>query len=240
MKIISFSGRAGSGKTTIVRELMRHLFDDGYSPVYLPFAQLLKEEAAQQGYGKETNPLDYRKFCQDFGAKKRQENKDYWIERWVEKYESHLHQERTGERLSETVILIDDCRYINETETVKDRGGKTIFVASGTRTLVDERAPWRKHESEALANLIEKTLRYKKDVITPFCQVFWNQESLEELEDGLVFAYQDWLEESPCDCELCKSRRENRKPNMDAIIEDIREILLSKDIDPLELFDGDT
>ena len=197
MKIIAFSGRAAVGKTTIVRELMAHLYEDGYYPVYLPFAKALKEDADKAGFTK------------------------------------------TEERESETVILIDDCRYINETKAIKDRGGKTVFVAGGDRTLVDENSAWRKHESEALANLIEKTLGYKRDALTPFCFTFWNTKSLEDLEENLLYAYEDWLEESPCDCELCKSRRENRTPDFAEVLKEIREILLSENIDPSEIFNAD-
>tara|TARA_R110002051_G_scaffold238028_1_gene298853 strand:+ start:2449 stop:3171 length:723 start_codon:yes stop_codon:yes gene_type:complete len=239
MKVISFSGRAGTGKTTVVRELMRHLYEDGYTPVYLPFALPLKEDAVKAGFGKETSPLDYRKYCQKRGASKRKENEDYWIERWISKYEEHLHKETNGEKESETVVLIDDCRYINETKAVKDRGGKTVFITAGSRTLVDEGSTWRKHESEALANLIEKTLKHRPDIVTPFCYLFWNDKSLEELEENLVFAYEDWLEDQPCECELCASRRENRKPKMDTILEEIKHLLLEEDIDPSEIFDED-
>ena len=237
MKIISFSGRAGIGKTTIVRELMRHLYDDGYTPVYLPFAAALKEDADKEGYGKSKDPVGYRKYCQTWGAKMRQNNPEYWIERWLEKYEEHLHKEKTGERQSETVILVDDCRYINETEAIKHRGGKTVFVTGGGRPLYDEEADWRKHESEALATLIEKTIRHRPKALTPFCFLFYNTKTLEDLEENIEFAYEDWLEEDPCDCEVCKARRENRKPNMSDVFEEIKQILLSENIDPSEIFD---
>lgn len=239
MKIIAFSGRAAVGKTTIVRELMAHLYEDGYYPVYLPFAKALKEDADKAGFTKTEDPSGYREYCQKWGAKRREENQDYWVERWVDQYDEQLSKETSGERESETVILIDDCRYINETKAIKDRGGKTIFVAGGDRTLVDEKSAWRKHESEALANLIEKTLGYKRDALTPFCFTFWNTKSLEDLEENLLLAYEDWLEESPCNCELCKSRRENRTPDFTAVLKEIREILLSENIDPSEIFDAD-
>ena len=237
MKIISFSGRAGIGKTTVVRELMRHLYEDGYFPVYLPFAKALKEDADLSGFCKTKDPWGYRKYCQNWGSKRRQENQRYWVERWEDEYEKHLLAERSGDRESETVILIDDCRYVNETEAVKHRGGKTIFIAGGDRTLVDEEATWRKHESEALANLIEKTIKHRPKALTPFCYLFWNSSGLEELEEKLKFAYEDWLEDKPCSCELCKARRENRSPNMEDVIDEIKKILLSEDIDPSEIFD---
>tara|TARA_R100000664_G_scaffold9791_1_gene16301 strand:- start:39768 stop:40442 length:675 start_codon:yes stop_codon:yes gene_type:complete len=218
---------------------MRHLYEDGYTPVYLPFAAALKEEADKAGYGKAEDPEGYRKYCQNWGAKMREQNQDYWVERWTEQYEKHLLKETSGERESETVILIDDCRYVNETEAIKHRGGKTIFVAAGDRTLFDEDGAWRKHESEALANLIEKTIKHRPNALTPFCHLFWNNRSLEELEENLVFAYEDWLEEVPCTCELCKSRRENRDPDMDAVFKEIKQILLEENIDPSEIFDAD-
>jgi len=239
MKIISFSGRAGIGKTTVVRELMGHLYEDGFFPVYLPFAAALKEEADKAGYGKEKDPVGYRKYCQNWGAKMREQNQDYWIDKWVEQYEKHLFNETSGERESETVILVDDCRYVNETEAIKFRGGKTIFIAGGKRTLANEDVPWRKHESEALANLIEKTLKHRPEALTPFCHLFWNNKSLEELEENLFVAYEDWLEDDPCDCELCFARREGREPDMNTVFKEIKEILLSENIDPSEIFDAD-
>jgi len=239
MKIISFSGRAGIGKTTVVRELMGHLYEDGYFPVYLPFAAALKEEADKAGYGKLEDPVGYRKYCQNWGAKMRSDNPDYWVERWIEKYEEHLSKETSGERESETVILVDDCRYINETEAIKHRGGKTVFITAGSRTLYDEDATWRKHESEALANLIEKTLKHRPDALTPFCHLMFNSKSLEELEENIEFVYEDWLEDDPCSCELCKARRENRDPDMTEVLKEIRDILLSENIDPSEILDED-
>ena len=237
MKIIAFTGRATVGKTTIARELMAHLYEDGYTPVYLPFAKALKEDAGNEGFCKTKDPAGYRKYCQEWGAKRRKENQDYWIERWVDEYDKHLFKETSGERTSETVILVDDCRYINETKAIKDRGGTTVFIAGGKRTLRDEDKAWRKHESEALANLIEKTVGYKQDALIPFCFIFWNTKSLEELEDTLEYAYEDWLEDEPCDCEMCKARRENRNPNMEEVLKEIKDILLSEDIDPSEIFD---
>lgn len=218
---------------------MAHLYDDGYTPVYLPFAFALKEEADRAGFGKEVNLAEYRKYCQTWGAKMRRQNEDYWVERWVDEYEKQLHKETSGERESETVILVDDCRYINETKAIKDRGGKTVFIAGGSRNLNDEEGTWRKHESEALANLIEKTLEHRPNAVIPFCFLFWNTRTLEELEENLVYAYSDWLEESPCNCELCKARRENREADMEVVIEEIRKILLSEDIDPSEIYDED-
>lgn len=218
---------------------MRLLYEDGYTPAYLPFAAALKEDASRAGYGKDVNPVEYRKYCQNWGAKRRQENQDYWIERWVKQYEKYMYKETSGERESETVILVDDCRYVNETEAIKLRGGKTIFIAGGERTLADEDSPWRKHESEALANLIEKTIKHRPSALTPFCHLFWNNKSLEDLEENILFAYEDWLEDDPCKCELCFARREGRSPDMTTVFEEIKEILLSENIDPSEIFDAD-
>ncbi len=239
MKIIAFSGRAGVGKTTIVRELMRLFYDSGYSPVYIPFAKELKEEAVQLGYNKEESPLEYRKHCQELGASKRAINPDYWIERWEEHVNQALSEENKSGSSFEKVVLVDDCRYLNEAERIKARGGKVIFVSGGSRTLFDENGKWRTHESEALANLTDRTLQHKTDLVSPFCDYYWNTGTLEELEEDLELNYEDWLDDEPCNCELCVARRQNRKPDTDKIMEEIKEILLSEDIDIDEIMDND-
>ena len=240
MKMIAFAGRAGVGKTTIVRELMRLLYEAKYSPIYIPFAKELKEEAKALGYDKETNPKQYRKHCQELGAAKRKENPDYWLERWEEHVEKALLEEDTSDSSYERVILVDDCRYLNETERIKSRGGKVIFVSGGDRTLVDETGEWRTHESEALANLTDRTLQYKHDMISPFCEYYWNTESLEELEEDVSLIFEEWLEEFPCTCELCIARRQNRRVDTDKVMSEIKDILLSEDIDVNEIFKDDS
>jgi uridine kinase len=240
MKIIAFAGRAGVGKTTIVRELMRLLYEAEYFPIYIPFAKELKEEAKELGFDKETNPQEYRKHCQELGAMKRKQNPDYWIERWEEHVEKAVSEENSSASSHKRVILVDDCRYLNETERIKNRGGKVIFVSGGNRTLADDTAAWRTHESEALANLTDRTLQHKHDMISPFCEYYWNTESLEELEEDISLIFEEWLEEFPCTCELCVARRQNRKVDADKVMCEIKEILLSEDIDTDEIYKDDS
>ena len=65
----------------IVDVLVKYLYEKGYSPVNLSFAEILKKEVELTGLTKEKNPEEYRIACQVLGSTKRKEDPDYWIAR---------------------------------------------------------------------------------------------------------------------------------------------------------------
>ena len=72
-------GQARVGKTTLAKWISEYAYNNKYTPVIVPFAAALKEEAAKKGYTKDTNQEEYREFCQTLGSTMRQEDPDYWV-----------------------------------------------------------------------------------------------------------------------------------------------------------------
>ena len=78
-------GKARVGKTTLAKWLSEYAYKEGYSPVLLPFAQALKEEAETRGYSKDKNPEEYRLFCQTLGSEMRATDSDFWVNKFKDK-----------------------------------------------------------------------------------------------------------------------------------------------------------
>lgn len=118
--IIGICGAIQGGKSTSAKFLQKHIPNSNlYS-----FADALKEECAklfpidkfQFGW----NGFDWtgdktalgRRILEDFGAEKRKENKDYWINIIKDKIKSDNSQ----------ISIIQDVRHFNELEYVKENG----------------------------------------------------------------------------------------------------------------------
>jgi hypothetical protein len=127
VRIIGFAGKMGVGKTTLAGYL---------SPYRVSFADALKEEVAEQ-FGipvrwcydqkdvvvalPDGSECVLRKALQEHGAKRRAENTLYWVAEVDEAL-------RLLEWSSPDIVCIDDVRYINEAEYLKDRGAKLVYV----------------------------------------------------------------------------------------------------------------
>jgi hypothetical protein len=159
MRIIQISGKGRVGKTTVAKILEALSYESGYIPVMLPFAKSLKEEAENAGFPKETNPDEYRKFCQELGAAKRKEDPEYWINKTFERIQELMVKEVDNKLEKkpywEYVIIQDDVRYMNEIALGRELAATQLFIDSGGRTLPENDAEWRQHESEELANKVE-------------------------------------------------------------------------------------
>ena len=127
------------------------------------FAGPLKCAANLLGFhkGGDTDDL-YRWFCQTAGQKARERDPRWFVNLMAATLDVHAQTE--ADRLNEaahhdtawheTVILIDDMRFENEKDLVKEYGGKTCFV-SAMKRLTDMHAEWRQHYSEDYANAYE-------------------------------------------------------------------------------------
>lgn len=196
MKIIGFAGKGRVGKTTTALSLSSWITQN-YSDVHveiIPFALPLKEEVAKMaGYDswyvyKKEHPEEYRYECQDRGSKARQENENYWVDAWVERVKSS--QEAIQGK--DIVIIVDDVRYPNELETIKSMGGEVTFICHNGRILEDHWALWRDHESEVMANEVEKNLgeNYQSMLWFPMDWLIINDYiTLEEFEESLDNLY---------------------------------------------------
>ena len=230
------SGQARVGKTTLAKWLSEYAYNNGYTPVMVPFAAALKDEAEKRGYSKDTNAAEYRAFCQTLGSEMRKEDEDYWVKRFREKVKNLYEAEQASlredpETWHEKVVIVDDCRYVNEIAAARDLRALTIFVSPGSRELIDHHADWRKHESEALANEVDNG---NKDYRDMFHYMMRNDTTERAFKEKCADKFEEWFHvtaesmlESMCDCELCVSSREDRDPDADTVIKQIMEMIVN-------------
>ena len=241
MLIIMLGGQARVGKTTLAKWLSEFAYNNGYSPVILPFAAALKDEAAARGYSKDTNPLEYREFCQTLGSTKRAEDPDYWVKRFRDKVrELYAAEEKAlkddPDTWHEKVIIVDDCRYLNEVAAARDLQALTIFITPHNRQLVEHNAEWRTHESEAMAIEVD---RGNKDYRELFHYIIKNELTEEAFKTKCGERFEEWFHvtseamlDSLCECELCVSYREDREPDGDKIYKEIVDMLDNPNKEP--------
>jgi len=151
---IAFSGKMQVGKTTSADYLVRR-----YGFVKLSFAEKLKEIAHDlfpEQFEIDEKP---RKLLQDLGMKMREIDEDVWARYVIRKVES-LPKENNG--------AIDDLRFLNEYEAVKNAG---FFVVRIVRDV--HPSPLSNHQRETE---VEKM---------PFDWVIYNTSTFERLYDAL-------------------------------------------------------
>lgn len=225
------------GKTTLAKWLSEYAYNEGYTPVILPFAQALKDEAEKRGYSKDKNPEEYRAFCQTLGSEARNEDQDFWVKKFKEKIKFMYEQEQKAlaedpDTWHEKVIIVDDCRYMNEVATARDLKALTIFVSAGDRELPEAKAEWRTHESEAMANALESN---DKNYTEVFDYVVRNAFSERQYKNKVTEKFEEWfhilsegLVGNLCSCEMCIASREDRDPDADRVIQHILDIILGE------------
>lgn len=236
MMTIMLGGQARVGKTTLAKWLSEFAYNNGYTPIILPFAAAIKDEAEKRGYSKDKNPEEYRAFCQTLGSSARSEDADYWVKRFRERVKELYAKEQKDletdpETWHEKVIIVDDCRYMNEVAASRDIRALTIFISPGDRMLIDHGAEWRNHESEDMANRIDAG---EKDYQGVFHYFIRNEGTLAEFKEKCSKKFDEWfsilsenLVENLCTCELCMSSREDREPDAKTVFNDIMELMMN-------------
>ena len=238
MQIITLSGKARVGKTWLAREIAKYSFEHGQIPVLLSFASGIKNEANNRGLLKEDNPKEYREFCQTFGTKKRNEDRDYWVKIFRDEINHHRELEAGAIEINKThwerVIIVDDVRFMNEIAFGRELGATQIFISSGRRTLIDSDAEWRRDESEMLSNCVEENEKNYEDL---FEYYLVNEGTKEELLNGIGKWLSVWCGmrnpkkdanggvDDNCDCAICKAHRENYMASKAEILDDFLRIL---------------
>jgi hypothetical protein len=201
MRIVQISGKGRVGKTTLAHLIAKYVFDLGYIPVLLPFADAIKKQAAEAGITKEKNSTAYRDFCQQLGASKRAEDPEYWVVKSYETIQEYMIKEldnkAAGKSNFEYVIIQDDVRYMNELAFGRELAATQIFLSQGFRKLEEDKAEWRNHESETLANSVEDSFKNntkKNEFDELFDVIIQNDGDLEELEYLTKQATEYWME----------------------------------------------
>jgi hypothetical protein len=238
MQLIVIAGKARVGKTTLANIIAEKSFELGFIPKLMSFATALKGMAKDKGLSKEDNPEEYRKFCQEVGADKRDEDPNYWVDILEEGLLSELKAEGkdcvTNKKYWERCVIIDDCRYLNEIEMANDYNPTLLFLTSKSREIPNSDDEWRKHHSEDLANQVEKGEARYKEI---FDHIISNDKQTEDLKKSIGAALPMWitstktLESAECQCEGCRSSREGRMMDMNRCIQELTDLLFYFDPD---------
>lgn len=149
MKIIAFTGLAGSGKSTAAS-----IIEANMGAVRIPFAGVLKDAArvlfdledrqlyTQEGKAEldprwQTTPRD---MLQRLGteAMRGTFGDDFWLRRW--ELEAAKHTER--------VVIVEDARFPNEADYLKAKGALVIGIYRGKHPATWNTEGW--HDSERL------------------------------------------------------------------------------------------
>ena len=136
-KIFAFSGHKGNGKTTAADYIKQKYMTESETPVKVErinFKDCLVDEIKENFpgtleflsavYEMDTNDLfkekpgGMRKLMQDVGLSRRKENPMYWVDRWEKKVKES----------NSDVILVDDCRFMNEYDAVGRHRGQVYKI----------------------------------------------------------------------------------------------------------------
>ena len=225
-------GKARVGKTTTANILKVIAENLGMRPVIVPFAKVIKDEATKAGLAKDTKPEEYRAFCQNLGETKRKEDPDYWVKKFDKIFlglaeEENLLLDNAQAKYKERVVIIDDCRYMNEIAYGRHIGAKQVFLAHGERKLEDHDALWREHHSEEVGNKAEVMA---KDYDQLFEYRLENSGDIDHLvkqlsEISLILFNVIAESLTMCDCEVCMAFRQGRKVNTEALMQEIVELM---------------
>ena len=223
MIVVFFAGKARVGKTTAANLLSKFAKKHDMNPVILPFAKAIKDAAEMAGLSKDADPKKYRDFCQDIGAAKRAEDPDHWVKMFMNSLLDI--QKKDVENMNdpdtfwkERVVIVDDCRYLNEINFGRAIGAEVMFISSGDRKLEDHDAEWRNHESESVANNYENGEKDYKDM---FEWVIHNDGSAAAFERKLNERFPIMLGLSPhtwgdkCDCAGCAAFYRDEKISLE-------------------------
>ena len=219
MITIILAGQARVGKTTAANTIAAVAREAGLTPVILPFAKAIKDAALAAGLTKEANPTEYRAFCQNEGGGRRAVEPDYWVNKFLESWKELETTEKatldSDNLFSETVVIVDDCRYPNELAAAKKIGAITVFISRDGRTLDDSNGEWRKHESEQMANDKDNNDPAHKGLTS---WVVRNGVAESVFTEKIKYRCQTWLwidavAMAGCDCDGCKLLKADDKTN---------------------------
>ncbi len=235
MMVLMIGGKARVGKTTLAKWFAEYVYTNGYSPVMLSFADILKQEVTKAtGFTKDGNPEDFRLACQKLGAKHRKKDPDHWLKLFEQrlkeiKTQDTLNLEDNPKDWHEKCVIVDDCRYLNEVGYGRKIGALEVFVAHVNRKLDDHDGLWRQHESENMANQIESGSLNSEDM---FHYRINNNLSEVLFKKQATALFKEWLDFIKCDdatlcpCPSCVAARNDREIDPDAIEKLIQDIKL--------------
>jgi dephospho-CoA kinase len=137
MMRIAFAGKFYSGKSTCAQYA-----DATYDMVLWSFGDYVRNELIESGEATKEEVYAARKSeavrikLQTLGEARREENPDYWVNQLLSDIDT----------IDIEDICVDDMRYENEAEALRDAGFKLVYVEC--TNLLDPDDPKRDHESE--------------------------------------------------------------------------------------------
>lgn len=177
MRLITFSGGLGCGKSTAIKEIQN--WAKGRRVVLVKFAQPLYDmqefiydriaavHKRPDGFVKDRKLLQW--IGTDWG---REKNVNLWVELWKAEVKAYL-------SLPDTIVVCDDVRFDNEAETVRAMGGIVIKLQRDTAAQHAVGGVGIKgHASES--GIDPQLVEY----------ILENNGSLEEFEDSLSFLFE--------------------------------------------------
>lgn len=152
MRIIAFTGKKGHGKSTASKKVEDMLFADGQNVVRINFKDslvkkmrecangLLKDIAEHYSTTVDTlfdeKPPIMRKLMQFVGTDVyRSTDDNFWVSSWEKKIEPY--------RRSDVIIIVDDVRFKNEFDIIKNNGGEIYRIVATNKPI-----PTDVHQSE--------------------------------------------------------------------------------------------
>jgi len=127
IRFIGFFGIAKAGKTTAAHTLVDELNRQGRMAYTKSFAGPLKEGLKVMGIYKDIHPDMYRTAAQFMGTEICREYAENW---WVDQMRHSI------EGLpDDAIVVVDDCRFINEFDFIREMGGDMVFVDAGHRVI---------------------------------------------------------------------------------------------------------
>lgn len=176
MKLLGLTGAMGSGKTTATRIISEHT---NQPIVTLKLAQPLYDlqdliyKAIEPIYPKPKDFIKDRKLLQLLGTDwgRNTIDPDLWVKLWKLRLAEYADKK--------VIVIVDDVRFDNEAQVIKDLGGKIIKIVSNRQNgTIDNGTGIKNHATE---QGISKSLL---DAEVP------NSGTLEEFEQVLKYANQ--------------------------------------------------
>lgn len=174
MKVIGISGAKRSGKNTFASMLSEELNNQGIVTQDDSWAMLLKQsayeslgfapnieqklynewaDAFKQGHslqitnslGEVIHSITGREFLQKFGTEGHRNifGSDFWVKELWAKYENS----------DLDVLIITDCRYDNEAESIRERGGTMVKINNPRADKVNDAHPSEQGISQSLIDI---------------------------------------------------------------------------------------
>ena len=154
MQLVGISGRMGSGKTTLAEVLE----EQGYTRK--AFAEPLYWIAKRYMFWDGVKDEKGRKLLQTLGTEcGRAYNSNVWVKHMEIYIKSRLNMEQVAKYKSPVKIVIDDLRFPNEADFIRDLGGQVIHLDGKGYDMGE----LNKHESEQ-----KLPINTEKDIVLSF------------------------------------------------------------------------